>query len=42
MNAVLRTIFELEVPLLSRSDLPLGMSLLALARRSADAGGDDG
>ncbi len=42
MNAVLRTIFELEAPLLSRTDLPLGLSLLALARRSAHAGSDDG
>jgi hypothetical protein len=33
VNAALRTIFGLEAPLLRRTDLPLGMSLLALARR---------
>ena len=33
LNIALRTIFELEVPLLRKSDLPLGMSLLATSAR---------
>ncbi len=38
LNIALRTIFELEVPLLRKSDLPLGMSLLAIATRPHDQG----
>jgi SAM-dependent methyltransferase len=33
INAVLRTVFELERPILARTDLPLGLSLLLVATR---------
>jgi hypothetical protein len=41
LNAALRTIFGLEVPVLRARDLPLGMSLLAVATRPSDPGDDD-
>jgi SAM-dependent methyltransferase len=40
LNTALRTIFGLEAPLLRRGDLPLGMSLLAVATRPPDSGDD--
>jgi hypothetical protein len=40
LNAALRTVFELEAPVLRRRDLPLGMSLLAIATRPPDPGDD--
>jgi SAM-dependent methyltransferase len=35
LNAVLRTVFGLERPILARTDLPLGLSLLLVATRPA-------
>jgi hypothetical protein len=40
LNTALRTIFELELPLLRQRDLPLGMSLLAIATRPRDSHDD--
>src|SRR5207247_8570950 len=33
-NAILRRIFELEIPVLRRTDMPFGASLLCVARRT--------